>query len=59
MQKLTFQDGIPRLAVQIITTYGLAQVQRFHEDGSVDIYIGGGRVLTVPGSTPWKYVAWR
>lgn len=51
---MTFDTGIPCFSRIIWTPYGFATVRRFHEDGTVDIYVGGGRTFTVPGSTPWR-----
>jgi hypothetical protein len=48
----TFDRGIP--SGLIVTPYGLAEVKRFHENGTVDIYVGHGRTFTVPGSTQWR-----
>jgi hypothetical protein len=56
MLHLTFDTGIPSFGRLIVTPFGLATVQRFYENGSVDIYIGGGRTFNVPGSTSWRSV---
>jgi hypothetical protein len=50
----TFDHGIPCKDRPIVTPYGLATVKTFHENGTVDIYVGGGRTFTVPGSTLWR-----
>lgn len=47
----TFDTGIP--SGMVLTPYGYATVRFFYEDGTVDIYVGGGRVFRVPGSTTW------
>lgn len=54
---ITFNMGIPCGGVPIVVEgYGLAT---FHlmagEDGDIQIYIGGGRIMTVPGKTRWRY----
>lgn len=53
---ITFETGIPDFDRLIVTPYGLATVRRFYENGSVDIYIGGGRTFNVPASTSWRSV---
>lgn len=50
----TFSLGIPSGVIQ--TPFGYATVVRFHENGTVDIYLGLGRTFTVASSTPWRQV---
>ncbi len=51
-----FDTGIPDFDSMILVEgYGYGQLRRFHENGTVDVYMGNGRTFTVPGGTRWRY----
>lgn len=55
MRMISFNTGVPDNSLIVVEGYGPAQMSYFHEDGDVDIKIGYGRTMTVPGKTRWRY----
>lgn len=53
---ISFNMGIPAGGVPIVVEgYGLAAFRFHHENGDIDLYMGGNRTFTVPGKTRWRY----
>lgn len=51
----TFRTGVPDTSVPLcVDGYGLATYVRMYEADIVDIYLGGGRTMTIPAATPWR-----
>lgn len=51
-----FDTGIPDFdSLIIVKGCGYGQLRDFHENGTVDVYMGAGRTFTLPGSARWRY----
>lgn len=51
----SFKTGIPdKDSIIEIQGYGLGQFVRHHENGSIDVYLGDRRTMTVPAETNWR-----
>lgn len=53
---MTFSAGLPDMdSMLLVEGYGYATFVRHHENGTVDIRLSSGRVMTIPGETQWCY----
>lgn len=53
---ISFDTGIPDFhSLIVVEGYGPAQLRSFAEEGTVNIGVGYGRTMTIPGATRWRY----
>jgi hypothetical protein len=53
----SFKTGVPDgESILEIQGFGYGQFVRHHENGSIDIYLGGSRTMTVPAATNWRRI---
>lgn len=52
----SFSMGIPDFhSLILVEGYGYGQLRGFCEDGTVQVYMGFGRTMTIPGEARWRY----
>lgn len=56
MRFISFSTGVPDDSMILVDGIGLGQLRFFHEDGTVDVYMGAGRTFRLPASARWRYI---